>query len=159
MSFLHSQSCWYFGHLLWTVAALYLLFDLPHSPPSQSKLTVYTDSVWVALRGGGQGGCWVVLHTIFGRSLTLCFWSDSEPTKLLPTTPNKNISKDDIGVFIVPSSMMLPLKLTSCFHSRFLQGRERGEEEKSRGCERVDQGGEWKEVKLTDNPFLASLSP
>ncbi len=53
--------------------------------------------------------------------------------------------------------LFFSLKLTSCFHSYFLQGRERGEEEKSRGRERVDQGGEREEVKLTDYPFLASL--
>ncbi len=36
-------------------------------------------------------GCWVVLETIFCRSLTLCFWPDSEPTKNGFTTPNKNL--------------------------------------------------------------------
>ncbi len=65
---------------LCTVATLlYLLSDLlPHSPPSQ--YTVYTDNVWL---WGGWGGGWNVLWTIFCRSFTLCFWSDSEPTKLL----------------------------------------------------------------------------
>jgi hypothetical protein len=35
-----------------------------------------------------------------------------------------------------------PSKVEELFSFPFLQGRERGQEEKSRGCERVDQGGE-----------------
>jgi hypothetical protein len=35
---------------------------------------------------GGDGECWVMLYTILCRSLTLCFWPDSEPTKLLHHT-------------------------------------------------------------------------
>ncbi len=32
----------------------------------------------------GKGwGCWVLMETIFCRSLSLCIWPDSEPTKLL----------------------------------------------------------------------------
>ncbi len=68
----YSQSCWYF---LPTVALL--TFSLVQHPPLslfQSK-----DSVWL----GGRGGCWVLLETIFYKSLTLCIWPDSEPTKLL----------------------------------------------------------------------------
>ncbi len=52
-------------------------------PPSHSQRTLYTDSVW--LGGVWGGGCWVVLETIFCRSLTLCIWPDSEPT-LSPQT-------------------------------------------------------------------------
>ncbi len=48
------------------------------SPPSLCQSTAYTDSVW--LRGGG--GSWVLLEAIFQRSLALCIWPDSEPTKL-----------------------------------------------------------------------------
>ncbi len=47
---------------------------LPHLPNVQ-----YTDSVWL----WGGGGCWNVLWNIFCRSFPLCFWPDSEPTKLL----------------------------------------------------------------------------
>jgi hypothetical protein len=77
-----------FDPALWTIAPLTLsLVHLSHpSPPSQSQRTVYTDSVWL----GGGGRCWVVLGTIFCRSLTLCFWPDSEPTKLLHH-PKKNL--------------------------------------------------------------------
>ncbi len=74
---------WYFRPSLRTVAPmdegtilLYCCpstFSLASPPPSQSKHTVYTDSVWL----WGGGGCWVVLWTIF------CFWPDSEPKKLL----------------------------------------------------------------------------
>ncbi len=38
----YSQSCWYFRHLLWTVALLPSLWPPPTPPPSQSKHTVYT---------------------------------------------------------------------------------------------------------------------
>jgi hypothetical protein len=64
-----------------------LTFSLVHLPtppplsspsPSQSQSRLCTDSVWL-----GEGGCWVVLETLFSRSYTLCFWPDSEPTKLL----------------------------------------------------------------------------
>ncbi len=48
-------------------------------PPSLCQSTVYSDSVWL----GGGGGCWVLFGTMFCRSLTLCIWTDSEPTKLL----------------------------------------------------------------------------
>jgi hypothetical protein len=99
--------------LLWTVAPkeegsilylctfaplLYHLSDLlPPPPPSQC--TEYTDSVWL-----GGGGCWNVLWTIFCRSFTLCFWPDSEPTKLLHHPKQKD---DDIKGFV--SLQFLPL--------------------------------------------------
>ncbi len=70
-----------FSTQLCELLPLYLLSGSPSPPipPSQSQHTVYTDSVW--LRGGR--GCWVVLEIMFCRSLTLCFWPDSEPKKLL----------------------------------------------------------------------------
>ncbi len=37
-----------------------------------------------------NGGCWVLLETFFWRSLTLCIWPDSEPTKLLDH-PKQNL--------------------------------------------------------------------
>ncbi len=62
---------------------LNLLWFTSPTPPPLPKVkvqrTVYTDSVWL---GGGEG-CWVVLETIFCKSLTLCFWPGSETTKLL----------------------------------------------------------------------------
>ncbi len=60
---------------------LYCTFSLTSSLSPPSQCTVYADNVW--LWGGGGGGCWNVLWTIFYRSFTLCFWPDSEPTKLL----------------------------------------------------------------------------
>ncbi len=56
----YSQSCWYFRPLLWTIAPLPSPWPPPPLPPSQSKRTVYTDSVWL-WAGGGMGGvelCW-----------------------------------------------------------------------------------------------------
>ncbi len=41
------------------------LVQLP--PPSLCQSTVYTDNVWLAGRGWGEG-CWVLLETIFCRS-------------------------------------------------------------------------------------------
>ncbi len=79
---------------LCTVAPLPSLWPPPPSPPSQTKCTVYTDSVGL-WRGGGGGGCWIVLQTIFCGSFTLCFWPDTEPTTLLHH-PTKMTSKDDI---------------------------------------------------------------
>jgi hypothetical protein len=69
-----------FDPALWTIAPLtFFLVHLPHPPPL-SKFKVQYIQTLCGLEGGG---CWVVLETIFCRSLTLCFWPDSEPTKLL----------------------------------------------------------------------------
>ncbi len=59
---------------------LYCTFSLTSSVLPPSQCTVYLGSVVTV---GGGGGCWNVLWTIFSRSFTLCFWPDSEPTKLL----------------------------------------------------------------------------
>ncbi len=80
---------------------LYLLSDL--LPPSQTKCTVYTDSV--CLRGGG----WIVLCRLyFCRNFTLCFWPNAEPTKLLhhPKQNDQWKRHKGVGVFKVPSSML-----------------------------------------------------
>ncbi len=60
-------------------------FNSPHPspPPSLYQSTVYTNSE----RLEGVGGCWVLLETILCRSLALCIWTDSEPTKLLDRPP------------------------------------------------------------------------
>ncbi len=39
---------------------------------------------------GWGGKRWVMLQTIFSKSLTLCFWPDSEPTKLLHNPKQKH---------------------------------------------------------------------
>ncbi len=49
---------------------------------------------YVAVGGGGAGGCWIVLYTIFCRSFTLCSWPDFDPIELLHH-PKVTI-KDDI---------------------------------------------------------------
>ncbi len=54
-------------------------------PPPPSQTAEVTDCEWL----GGGGGCWILLETIFYRSLTLCTWPDSEPTKLLDHPPTK----------------------------------------------------------------------
>jgi hypothetical protein len=55
------------------------LVHLPHLSPLPKVNVQYIQT----LCGWEGGGCWVVLETIFCRSLTLCFWAVSEPTKLL----------------------------------------------------------------------------
>ncbi len=47
-------------------------------PPFPVQYCIYRVCDWE-----GVGGCWVLLETIFCRSLTLCNWPDSEPTELL----------------------------------------------------------------------------
>ncbi len=86
----HSQSCWHFDPALWTVATL-LSGSTLHPlglPLPVSKYSIYTDIVWL----GGGGRCWVLLETIFRRSLTLCIWPDPEPTKLVDPPPPQNIN-------------------------------------------------------------------
>ncbi len=69
---------------LCTVAPLlYLLSDLLPPPPPLSQCTVQYMGTVCDCGGGGGGGKWNVLWTVFCRSFTLCFWSDSEHTKLL----------------------------------------------------------------------------
>ncbi len=54
---------------------------LPPFPLPVLKYSIkFTYREWVAGRGWG---CWLLLETIFCRSLTLCIWQDSESTKLL----------------------------------------------------------------------------
>ncbi len=60
----------------------------PPSPLPNVQYIVYRQCVT------GGGGCWNVLWTIFCRSFTLCFWPDSEPTKLFHHP--KMTSKDNI---------------------------------------------------------------
>ncbi len=76
----------FFDPALWTIAPLtYFLVHLPPPPPPpKSKYSMYRQCV------AGRGwGCWVVLETIFGRSLSLFFRPDSEPTKLLDDPKQK----------------------------------------------------------------------
>ncbi len=65
---------------LCTVAPLlYLLSDLLPPPPLPNvQYSICRQCVTV-----GGGGCWNALWAIFGRSFTLCFWPDSDSTKLL----------------------------------------------------------------------------
>ncbi len=81
----YSQSCWYFRPSFVNCCPTNLLSGST-LPLSLCQSTLYTDSVWV----GGGGG--VLLETIFYRSLILCIWPDSEPTKLLdhPTLKPRN---------------------------------------------------------------------
>ncbi len=53
---------------------------LPQSPFTGQFFRGWYHNPLLESRGGG--GYWVVLETVFCRSLTLCFWSDSEPRKL-----------------------------------------------------------------------------
>jgi hypothetical protein len=58
----------------------------PYTPLPKVKVQYILYRQCVAGRGWG---CWVVLETIFCRSLTLCYWPDSEPTKLLYNNKQK----------------------------------------------------------------------
>ena len=61
-------------------------------PPPSPMYSIYRRCVTV----WGVGGCWNLVWTIFCRSFTLCFWTDSEPTKLLHPPQAKMTSKDNI---------------------------------------------------------------
>jgi len=82
-----------FDPALWIIAPFFNLLSAAPPPPgpplpSQSQSTVYTD-VWLAM-----GGYWVVLETIFCKSLTL--WPDSQPTNLLDHPKQKSRSGGDL---------------------------------------------------------------
>ncbi len=96
---------WYFRPSLWTVAPMdegtilvYCcpsVFSLTSSPPSQTKCTVYTDSV--CLRG--EGGVWIVLCRPYSAGILHILHSVSDQIQNLPnyfTTPNKMTSENDI---------------------------------------------------------------
>ncbi len=63
----------------------YLLSGSPLSPPppSMCQCTVFNTQTVCDWEGIGGIDCWILLETIFCRSLTLCIWSDTEPTKWL----------------------------------------------------------------------------
>jgi hypothetical protein len=64
------------------LSPLYCIFSLTSSSlPPFPMYSLCRQCVIVG--GGGCRGCWNVMWTIFYRSFTLCFWPDSEPTKLL----------------------------------------------------------------------------
>ncbi len=77
---------------------LYCTISLTSFPLPPSQSTEYTDSVWQW--GGGVGGCWNVLWTIFCRSFTLCFWPDFRTYKIATPPQTKMTSKDDIKGFV-----------------------------------------------------------
>ncbi len=70
---------------------LYLLYGFPHSsPPSQSKRTVYTNSVWL-WEGGGEGVDCVADHIL--QEFNSLFQIQNLQNF---STTTKNTSKDDI---------------------------------------------------------------
>jgi hypothetical protein len=72
---------------------LYLLSDLP---PSQTKCTVYTDSVWL---GGGGGVLNCVVDHILQEFYTL-FLTGFRTYKIASPPQTKMTSKDDIKGFV-----------------------------------------------------------
>ncbi len=107
----YSQSCWYFRPSFVTIAPL--TFSLVHiPPPTLSKVKVqYIQTVcgWE-----GAGWCWVVLETIFCRSLPLCIWpgSEVEPTKL-PYHP-KQKPRSGGGLQQINTCRKVPLQVNFC---------------------------------------------
>ncbi len=73
----YSQSCWYFRPSFVNFSPSNLLFGSPPPPPLKVQ---YLQTVCGCM--GLGGGNWVLLETIFCRSLTLFICLDSEPTKL-----------------------------------------------------------------------------
>jgi hypothetical protein len=76
---------------------LYLLSDLPPPPPSQSKCTLYTDSVW--LWGVGEGVLSCVVDHILQEFNTL-FLTTFRTYKIAIPPQTKITSKDDIKVLV-----------------------------------------------------------
>jgi hypothetical protein len=81
-------NCCPHGRRNYTVAPLPSLWPPPPSPLHTVNVP-YIQTVC----GCGGGGCWVVLWTTFCRCLTLCFWPDLEPTKLLHHPKQKWLAK------------------------------------------------------------------
>ncbi len=80
----YGQSCLYFRLSFLNYFIAPLTFSLVHPPPFPvSKYSIYRQHVWL----GGRVGFWVLLETIFCRSIfwttIFCVWPDSKPTKLL----------------------------------------------------------------------------
>jgi hypothetical protein len=89
----YSQSCWYFlpSFVNYCPSSLLSGSPPPHLPLPKVKVqNIKTECGWE-----GVGWCWILLEIIFCRSLTLCFWPDSEPTKLL-TTPAKSLYRSNL---------------------------------------------------------------
>ena len=74
---------------------LYLLYDLPPSPPSQTKCTVYKDSVCVVGGGGGEGVLNCTVDHILQEFYTL-FLTRFRTYKIASPPQTKMTSKDDI---------------------------------------------------------------
>jgi hypothetical protein len=82
----YSQSCWYFRPSFVNYCISNLLSGSSPPPPFPvSKYSIYGQ--WVPGRGWG---CWVLLETIFCRSLTL-FDHIQNLQNCYTTTPNKNL--------------------------------------------------------------------
>jgi hypothetical protein len=97
-------------------------FPLPPFP----MYSIYRQSVTV---GGGRGGVemYCMDHIL---SFTLCFWPDSEPTKLLHPSQTKVTSKDDIKGFVSLKFLRL------CFDVKRKEGGGRGRTGTVHGSER-----------------------
>jgi hypothetical protein len=92
---------------------LYCTFALTSSPlPPFPMYSICRQCVIV----WGGGGCWNVLWTIFCRSYTLCFWPDSEPTKLLHHPRQKWPVKTTLRDWCLKSSFVHALFIFLFFH-------------------------------------------
>ncbi len=100
-----SQSCWYFRSSFVNYCPSNLLSGSP--PPPLPCVKVHYIQTVCGWEGGG--GCWVVLETIFWRSLTLCIWPALEPRNF-PYHPKQKPRRGE-GLRLINTSRKVTLQV------------------------------------------------
>ncbi len=85
----YSQSCWYCRPSFVNYCSSNLLFGSPPPLPKVQVQYIQTVCGWEGVVGGG--GCWVVLETIFCRSLTPLYLARFRTYKIASPPPNRNL--------------------------------------------------------------------